>query len=97
MNKACKMTMRLIRLTDVDNLVSRLPKAAADNAKRQLREKILFPKVDVYDNKVNKGRETESAEQKAQVDEWHKKLLDLDVQAFKDVPPCVAKYRQDLR
>ena len=96
MNKPCKTTIRLINLSDVDNIVERLPQATADNAKRQLREKILFPKVDVYDNKVNKGREQESAEQKTQVDEWHQKLLDLDTEAFKAVPPCVAKYRQDL-
>ena len=96
MNKECKTKLRTIKLTDVDNLVARLPKDKADNAKRQLREKILFPKVDVYDSKVNKGREQESAEQKKQVDEWHQKLLDLDTDAFKTVPPCVDKYRQDL-
>ena len=96
MNKECKKTVRLINLADIDDIVSRLPKETADNAKRQLREKILFPKVDVYDNKVNKGREMESSEQKVEVDAWHKKLRDLDTEAFKKVPPCVAKYRQDL-
>lgn len=96
MNKDCKKTVRLIKLTDVDELVECLPQETADNAKRQLREKILFPKVDVYDSKVNKGRETESSEQKAEVDAWHKDLRDLKTEAFKNMPACVKKYRQDL-
>ncbi len=96
MNKPSKKEYRLIRLCDVDDLVAYLSSEVADNAKRQLREKILFPKIDVYDSKVNKGREFESDEQKAEVDAWHKDVRDLKTEAFKNVPSCVNKYRQDL-
>ncbi len=96
MNKPAKITVRVITLSDVDDIVAYLPSNEANNAKRQLREKILFPKVDVYDSKVNKGREIEDEGQKEKVDSWHKDLRDLKTEAFKNVPDCVNKYRQDL-
>ncbi len=91
MNKECKKTIRLIRLADVEDIVERLPKETADNAKRQLRKPLLNA-LDIYDKNVSKGRVTESAEQRQAVDGWYKDICDLKEEAFKNIPSVVKKY-----
>ena len=91
MNGKAKITERLITLTDIDSIVERLPKEAADDAKRQLRKPLLNA-LDVYDKNVSKGRVTETVAQKQAVDGWYKDICDLKDTAFKDIPSVVRKY-----
>ena len=91
MNGKAIITERIITLADIDSIVERLPKEAADNAKRQLRKPLLNA-LDVYDKNVSKGRVTETAEEKQTVDGWYKAICDLKDDAFKNIPSVVRKY-----
>lgn len=91
MNKACKTTMRLIKLSDVDNIVSRLPKGTADNAKRQLRKPLLTA-YDSHKSTVIYEGKTETQDEKSKVLAWKQGLLDLQTEAFKSVPEKVKYY-----
>ena len=91
MNNKCKKKIRLINLTDIDEIVAILPKEAADNVKRQLRKPLLNA-LDIYDKNVSKGRVTETAEQKKTVDGWYKDICDLKDEAFKTIPDGVGRY-----
>ena len=91
MNKPCKTTIRLINLSDVDNIVERLPKATADNAKRQLRKPLLTA-YDSHKSTVIYEGKTETAEEKEKVLAWKQKALDLKTEAFKDIPEKVKYY-----
>ena len=91
MNKPCKKTIRLINLSDVDNIVERLPKEAADNAKRQLREPLLAA-FDIHKGNISYGAETETVEEKMNVLAWRNDLKDLKTEAFKDIPEKVKYY-----
>ena len=91
MNKPCKTTIRLINLSDVDNIVERLPQATADNAKRQLRKPLLTA-YDAHKSTVIYENKEETAEEKEQVLAWKQKALDLKTEAFKDIPDSVKYY-----
>ena len=91
MNKPCKKTIRLINLSDVDNIVERLPKATADNAKRQLRKPLLTA-YDSHKSTVIYEGKHETAEDKAQVLAWKQDALDLRTEAFKNIPKQVRYY-----
>lgn len=91
MNRDCKTTMRLIKLSDVDNIVERLPQEAADNAKRQLRKPLLAA-YDSHKSTVIYEGKTETAEEKEQVLAWKQDALDLKTEAFKDIPEKVKYY-----
>lgn len=91
MNKTCKTTIRRINLADVDNIVTRLPKATADNAKRQLRKPLLAA-YDSHKSSVIYEGKTETQDEKSKVLAWKQGLLDLQTEAFKSVPEKVKYY-----
>ena len=91
MNGIAKKRERIIALTDIECITTRLPKAQADNAKRQLRKPLLNA-LDVYDKNVTKGRVTETVDQKQAVDAWYKDICDLKDEAFINIPASVKKY-----
>lgn len=91
MNKTCKKTIRLIKLTDIDEIVERLPKETADNAKRQLRKPLLTA-YDSHKSTVIYEGNAESEEEHAKVVAWKKSALDLETKAFKDIPKSVQYY-----
>jgi hypothetical protein len=91
MNKTCKTTIRRINLADVDNIVTRLPKATADNAKRQLRKSLLTA-YDSHKSSVIYEGKTETPDEKSKVLAWKQGLLDLQTEAFKSVPEKIKYY-----
>lgn len=91
MNGKAIITERVITLDDIDKIVERLPKEAADDAKRQLRKPLLSA-LDVYDKNVTKGRIEESIEEKQIVDIWYRDICDLKDNAFKHIPNGVQKF-----
>lgn len=90
-NGVAKIKERIITLADIDTIVSRLPKADADDAKRQLRKPLLNA-LDVYDKNVSKGRIYESPEMKQFIDSWYRNICDLKDEAFINIPMSVKKY-----
>lgn len=82
MNKTCKKTERIITLADVGEIVARMPKEMADNAKRQLRKPLLTAYDTHKTNVLYEGQE-ESIEEKEKVLAWKKELLDLKDKAFR--------------
>lgn len=91
MNKPCKKTIRLINLADIDDIVERLPKDTAEDAKRQLRKPLLTA-YDSHKSTVIYEGKTETVEEKEKVLAWKKSALDLETAAFKDIPKQVKYY-----
>lgn len=90
-NGVAKIKERIITLADIDAIDSRLPKANAEDAKRQLR-KPLFSAFDIHKGNIAYGAETETAEEKAKMLAWRRDLKDLKTSAFKDIPQAVKYY-----
>ena len=91
MNKKAKIKERLITLADIDNIVNGLPQEIADNAKRQLR-KPLLQAYDSHKSTVIYEGKTETAAEKERVLTWKQKALDLETDAFKDIPHKILYY-----
>ena len=91
MNRPSKNTRRLIALTDIDNIVKLLPEIGAKKAKRQLREPLLSA-FDTHKASVIYEGKKETSEEKDKVLAWKQSLLDLDTNAFKDIPQNVKYY-----
>ena len=90
-NSEAKITERIIKISDIDKIVSRMPKESADNAKRQLRIP-LFSAFDMHKGNIAYGAETETVEEKQMVLAWRENLKDLKTEAFKDIPEKVKYY-----
>ena len=90
MGKA-KIRERIITIGDIDDIVARMPKEYADNAKRQLR-KNLFSAFDMHKGNISYGAETETQEEKTKVLMWREDLKDLKTSAFKDIPDSIKYY-----
>ena len=75
----------------MDNIVERLPKETADNAKRQLRKSLLTA-YDTHKSTVIYEGQTETAAEKEKVLAWKQSALDLKTEAFKDIPEKVKYY-----
>ena len=91
MNNQCKKTIRMIRLSDIDNIIERLPKESADHAKRQLRKQLLTA-YDSHKSTVIYEGKTETEKEKEKVLAWKKSALDLETKAFKEIPDSVKYY-----
>lgn len=91
MNRKARIEERLITLDDIDRIVNGLPHEIACNAKRQLR-KPLLQAYDSHKSTVIYEGLTETAEEKEQVLAWKQKALDLETEAFKDIPQAVMYY-----
>ena len=90
MNGQAKKSRRLISLSDVDR-IEKMPKEYANSAKRQLR-KPLLKAFDAHKASVIYGDATETEEEHRRVLAWKKKALDLETEAFKEVPKSVEYY-----
>lgn len=84
---------KAITIDDIDMLVKRLPKEHADDVKRQLRDPILKA-FDSYKSSVHYGDATETPEEHAKVLEWKQALLNLETEAFKNIPEKIKYYIQ---
>ena len=80
-----------ITLEDVDMLVERLPQEHADNAKRQLRDPVLKA-FDSHKSSVIYGDGNETAEEREEILSWKQSILDLDTEAFKNIPEKIKYY-----
>ena len=93
MNGKAIITERLITLADINDIVERLPKEAADNAKRQLRKPLLNA-YDSHKSTVIYEGKTETLEEKSEVLKWKQSALDLETKAFKEenIPQKIKYY-----
>jgi hypothetical protein len=91
MNKTCKKTERIITLADVGEIVARMPKTAADNAKRQLRKPLLTA-YDTHKTNVVYDGKIESAKEHEEMIVWKQRILDLETQAFNNIPNILKYY-----
>ena len=82
---------RLIALTDIDDIVERLPIEHANNAKRQLRTPLLEA-FDVHKGNISYGAEYETYEEKAEILAWREKIKNLETEAFKNIPRQIKYY-----
>lgn len=91
MNKPSKKTYRTLQLSDVETLDICLPKEDADNCKRQLR-KPLLKAFDTHKTAVIYEGKAETQDERNSVLAWKQELLDLQTEAFKEVPKSVEYY-----
>ena len=82
---------KIIKIDDIDMLAERLPKEHADNAKRQLRKPILEA-FDSYKTSVQYGDAAETQEEHEKVLQWKQSLLNLETEAFKNIPEKIKYY-----
>ena len=73
--------MRVMTNKDLE-LLDNLPEERK-NVFRQRRKKLLNA-LDIYDKNVLRGRLSETAEEKANIDTWYNALLDLEEWAFNE-------------
>ena len=58
---------------------------------RQLR-KPLLEAFDIYKSNIAYGVEDETLDERAQITNWYKSLLDLDSRALEDIPQKIKRY-----
>ena len=85
--------MRILsrRPVKVDDLANLRPTSAASMAKRYLRTPLLAA-FDIYKSNVAYGVEKEDQAQHTRILEWYRSLLELEEDAFTQVPPEITKY-----
>ena len=78
--------MNKITIYDLDNLGPH-----KENGIRQLRTPLLEA-FDIYKSNVSYGVETETEEERVEIITWYQQLLNLDIEAIKNVPAKVQHY-----
>lgn len=78
------------RLIGIDDTVA-LPAGKKKDALRTLREPLLAA-FDVYKQNVNYGILTETEAERETILAWYRDLLDLDVNAIREVPNKIQRY-----
>lgn len=80
-----------MKISNIDSKDIKHLGSKTDDGIRQLR-KPLLEIFDIYKSNISYGVETETAEERAEIIDWYKRLLDKDKSALVIIPDKIKRY-----